>query len=92
MSISLPVARWPFSSCAISAAVASRCVGTPSAALNRLRAPSTHTATRSVAEVFDLDPKQPASPEAIRNAFAGRRADGGVPQTEAGKVLPAEIR
>ena len=50
-----------------------------------------HTATRSVAEVFDLDPKQPASPEAIRNVLAGRRADRGVPQTEAGKALPAEI-
>ncbi len=45
-----------------------------------------HTATRSVAEVFGLDPKQPASAEAIRNVLAGKRADGGMPQTEAGKA------
>ena len=50
-----------------------------------------HTATRSVAEVFDLDPKQPALPEAIRNVLAGRRADGGMPQTAAGKALPVAI-
>jgi hypothetical protein len=50
-----------------------------------------HTATRSVAEVFGLDPKQPASAEAIRNVLAGKRADGGMPQTAAGKALTAEI-
>jgi hypothetical protein len=50
-----------------------------------------HTATRSVAELFGLDPKQPPSPAAIRNVLAGKRADGGVPQTEAGKALPAAI-
>ena len=50
-----------------------------------------HTATRSVAEVFDLDPKQPASAKAIRNVLAGKRADGGMPQNAAGKPLPAEI-
>ncbi len=49
------------------------------------------TATRSVAELFDLDPKQPASARAIRNVLAGKRADGGMPQTAAGKPLPAEI-
>ena len=31
-----------------------------------------HTATRSVAEVFGLDPKQPASADAIRNVLAGK--------------------
>lgn len=50
-----------------------------------------HSATRSVAEVFGLDPKQPPSPEAITNVLAGRRADGGMPQTEAGKALPAAV-
>ena len=50
-----------------------------------------HTATRSVAEVFGLDPKQPPSAEAIRNVLAGKRADGGMPQSAAGKALPAEI-
>src|SRR5277367_2476310 len=50
-----------------------------------------HTATRSVAEVFGLDPKQPASAESIRNVLAGKRADGGMPQTAAAKALPAEI-
>src|SRR5271163_3863837 len=50
-----------------------------------------HTATRSVAEVFGLDPKQPASAESIRNVLAGKRADGGMPPTAAGKALPAEI-
>ena len=50
-----------------------------------------HTATRSVAELFGLDPKQPPSTEAIGNVLAGKRADGGVPQTAAGKPLPAEI-
>ena len=50
-----------------------------------------HTATRSVAEVFGLDPKQPPSPEAITSVLAGKRADGGMPQTAAGKVLPEEI-
>ena len=50
-----------------------------------------HTATRSVAEVFSLDPKQPASAEAIGNVLAGKRADGGMPQNAAGKPLPAEI-
>lgn len=39
----------------------------------------THSATRSVAEMFALDPKQPASAETIRNVFAGKCADGGVP-------------
>jgi TrwC relaxase len=50
-----------------------------------------HTATRSIAEVFGLDPKQPASAEAITNVLVGKRADGGMPQTAAGKPLPAEI-
>jgi hypothetical protein len=50
-----------------------------------------HSATRSVAEVFGLDPKQPPSAVAIRNVLAGKRADGGMPQTSAGKTLPAEI-
>src|SRR5271163_1635010 len=50
-----------------------------------------HTATRSVAEVFGLDPKQPASAEAIGNVLAGRRVGGGMPQTAAGKALPAAI-
>ena len=50
-----------------------------------------HTATRSVAEVFGLDPKQPPSAEAIGNVLAGKRADGGMPQTAAGKALPAAI-
>ena len=50
-----------------------------------------HSATRSVAEMFALDPKQPASAETIRNVFAGKCADGGVPQTSAGKALPAAI-
>ena len=50
-----------------------------------------HTATRSVAELFGLDPKQPPSAEAIGNVLAGKRADGGMPQTAAGKRLPAEI-
>src|SRR5271170_2111954 len=50
-----------------------------------------HTATRSVAEVFGLDPKQPPSPAAIRNVLAGKRGDGGMPQTSAGKPLPAAI-
>src|SRR5271170_2215056 len=50
-----------------------------------------HSATRSIAEVFGLDPKQPASPEAIRNVLAGKCADGGMPPTAAGKPLPAAI-
>jgi hypothetical protein len=50
-----------------------------------------HTATRSVAEMFGLDPKQPPSAEAIGNVLAGRRADGSMPQTEAGKALPSTI-
>jgi hypothetical protein len=50
-----------------------------------------HSATCSVAEVFALDPKQPASAEAIRNVLACRRVDGGMPQTAAGKALPAAI-
>jgi len=50
-----------------------------------------HSATSSVAEVFGLDPKQPASAEAIRNVLAGKRANGGVPQTAGGKALPAVI-
>ena len=48
-----------------------------------------HTATSSVAELFSLDPKQPASAEAIGNVLAGKRADGGMPQNAAGKPLPA---
>jgi hypothetical protein len=51
----------------------------------------THKPALSVAEVFGLDPKQPASAPAIRNVLAGKRADGGVPQTAAGKALPAQI-
>jgi hypothetical protein len=35
-----------------------------------------HTMTRSIAEMFGLDPKQPPSPEAIGNVLAGTRADG----------------
>src|SRR5271170_6926932 len=50
-----------------------------------------HSATRSVAEVFGLDPKQPPSPAAIRNVLAGKCADGGMPPTAAGKPLPAAI-
>ncbi|MGH7072083.1 MAG: MobF family relaxase, partial [Acetobacteraceae bacterium] len=50
-----------------------------------------HSATSSVAEIFGLDQKQPASAEAIRNVLAGRRADGGTPQRSAGKALPAAI-
>ena len=50
-----------------------------------------HTATRNVAEIFGLDPKQPASAEAIGNVLAGKRTDGGMPQTAAGKTLPAAI-
>ena len=50
-----------------------------------------HSATTSVADVFGLDPKQPPSPEAIGNVLAGKRADGGAPQTKAGKALPAAI-
>ena len=50
-----------------------------------------HTATRSVAELFGLDPKQPASAEAIGNVLAGKRADGGMPQNAAGKALPAAV-
>jgi hypothetical protein len=50
-----------------------------------------HSATRSVAELFGLDPKQPPSPEAIGNALAGKHAGGGVPQTAAGKTLPSTI-
>jgi hypothetical protein len=50
-----------------------------------------HSATLSVAEVFGLDPKGLASAAAIGNVLAGKRADGGVPQTAAGKALPAEI-
>ena len=50
-----------------------------------------HSATRSVAEIFALDPKQPASAAAIPNVLAGRRADGGMPQTVAGKALPVAI-
>ena len=50
-----------------------------------------HSATLSVAEVFGLDPKGPASAEAIGNVLAGRRADGGMPQTAGGKALPAAV-
>ncbi|MGH7116627.1 MAG: MobF family relaxase, partial [Stellaceae bacterium] len=50
-----------------------------------------HSATLSVAEVFGLDPKQPPSAEAIGNVLAGKRADGGTPQTEAGKALPTAV-
>ncbi|HXC11845.1 MAG TPA: relaxase domain-containing protein [Stellaceae bacterium] len=50
-----------------------------------------HNPTRSVAEMFGLDPRQPPSVDAIRNVLAGKRADGGMPQTEAGKALPAAI-
>ena len=41
--------------------------------------------------MFGLDPKQPPSVEAIGNVLAGKRADGGMPQTEAGKALPEAI-
>ena len=50
-----------------------------------------HSATRSIAEMFGLDPKQPASAEAIRNVLAGKCTDGRMPQTSAGKALPAAI-
>ena len=49
-----------------------------------------HSATRSVAEIFALDPKEPPSAEAIRNVLAGKRADGGTPQTASGKALPTK--
>ena len=50
-----------------------------------------HSATRSVAEVFGLDPKRPPTAEAIHNVLAGRRADGETPRTGSGKPLPAAI-
>ena len=50
-----------------------------------------HSATRSVAEVFGLDPSDPPTAEAIRNVLAGKRADGGIPQSASGKALPSEI-
>ena len=50
-----------------------------------------HSATRSCAEIFGLDPKQPPSAAAIGNVLAGKRADGGRPQTAHGKPLPAAI-
>ena len=50
-----------------------------------------HSATRSVAEVFGLDPRDPPTAEAIRNVLAGKRADGGIPQSTSGKALPPEI-
>ena len=50
-----------------------------------------HSATRSVAEVFGLDPRDPPTAEAIRNVLAGKRADGGTPQSASGKALPSEI-
>jgi hypothetical protein len=50
-----------------------------------------HSATRSVAEVFGLDPRDPPTAEAIRNVLAAKRADGGTPQSASGKALPPEI-
>jgi hypothetical protein len=50
-----------------------------------------HSATRSVAEVFGLDPRDPPTAEAIRNLLAGKRADGGTPQSASGKALPPDI-
>jgi len=50
-----------------------------------------HSATRSVAEVFGLDPRDPPTAEAIRNVLAAKRADGGTPQSASDKALPPEI-
>jgi hypothetical protein len=50
-----------------------------------------HSATRSIAEIFGLDPKEPPTAGAIRNVLAGRRADDGIPETSAGKPLPAAV-
>ena len=49
-----------------------------------------HSPTRSIAEVFALDPKHPPTAEAIGNVLAGKRADGGTPQSASGNALPAE--
>ena len=46
-----------------------------------------HSATRSVVEVFGLDPQQPPTAEVIRNVLAGKRADGKAPQSVCGKAL-----
>jgi hypothetical protein len=50
-----------------------------------------HSATRSVAEVVGLDPRDPPTAEAIRNVLAGQRADGGLPQSTSGSALPSAI-
>jgi hypothetical protein len=50
-----------------------------------------HSATRSVAEVFGLDPRDPPTAEEIRNVLASKRADGGTPHSASGKALPSEI-
>ena len=50
-----------------------------------------HSATRSVAEIFGLDPKEPPPAEVIRNVLAGRRTDGAMPQTPSGKPLPVAV-
>jgi hypothetical protein len=50
-----------------------------------------HSATRSVAEVFGLDPRDPPTAEAIRNVLAAKRADGGTPQSASDTAWPPEI-
>jgi hypothetical protein len=67
-------ARRPFSRCSISSAVAARCAGRPSAALNRLRAPSTIAAGKALpAGVSGMPPsaRLPASRFRIASADAG---------------------
>ena len=56
LSISRPVARRPLSGLHISSGVASRCAGTPSAALNRLRAPSTTAAGTACRRLSGVPP------------------------------------
>ena len=58
---------------------------------NAIEARKKHSATRSVAEVFGLDPLDPPPAEAIRNVLAGKRADGGTPQSTSGNALPSAI-
>ena len=58
---------------------------------NAIEARKKHSATRSVAEVFGLDPRDPPTAEAIRNVLAGKRADGGLPQSTSGSALPSAI-
>jgi len=58
---------------------------------NAIEARKKHSATRSVAEVVGLDPRDPPTAEAIRNVLAGKRADGGLPQSTSGSALPSAI-